>query len=174
MLVYDTDDERLPSRQNPPAANSAMAGDKATHGGNAGDQPEGLTVSKEIPQVEDDTDLSDEQEYPTGKTQHNTAQDDIADTNMSDTQAPLPTPSTDQTPEPTERGLNIASLCHPNQEDSSIRRLCNSQVPSNILDNVHKPSGHTCEQILVRLPIRSNHFLSQNWRVFKWAYRQFD
>jgi len=103
-----------------------------------------------VPGTEDGADESDNQESPAGMFEANMAANEPDD--MSDVRAPspdpLPTSSTNQTPEPIKHRQNIASLCNPNNEESDIRSPQLSQPFLNNLDAVRKPfwiGESTCE-----------------------------
>ena len=71
------------------------------------------------------------------------------DTDMTGVQTPSHQPMELQSPEPIERGFNVASLCNPNHEDPELRRVHGSGLSSAQLDMVQKPSWiqpSTCEQ----------------------------
>jgi hypothetical protein len=98
------------------------------------------------------------QDYHTSASEENPNQHDIDsnDSDVMDVQSISPIPSsiddshTFQTPNPTERRIDISFLCNRNDEEFSLRQQSESDLFNNNLSLVQKRSWakeSTCEQI---------------------------
>jgi len=124
-----------------------------------GEQSEGWSASKTVPEPEDDVNMSDIQECPMEESQE--AQ--VCSPGLS------PTPRMDRTSRPIELQPNIAPLCNPNNEEMDIRQPHTPLLFDNNLDAVHKPSwigSSTCEPSLAFLRFTYNNIYLAEFEVF--------